>query len=222
MVYESQAMEARKRVDIAGPSGELRLLTRRERRKREMHDRILRAALDLFERQGFEAARIDDICERADVAQKTFFNYFPTKQHLVEEIVDVLFVNLETIIDESRRQAGGTAARLVYFFERLAIEAERAGPMHRELLREVIRHANVSRSQREKTRKLQESLNALIEDGVCAGDVSKDHCPAVLAQMVLNSFFGIILSWVSVDDYPLRTHAAEAGRFLGQAIVRSN
>jgi AcrR family transcriptional regulator len=187
-----------------------------------MHDRIVHAALDLFETQGFQAVRIDDICERADVAQKTFFNYFPTKQHLVEEIVDVLFVNLETIIDQSRRQSGGTAVRLAYFFERLGIEAERAGPMHRELLREVIRHANVSRSQMEKTQKLQDALNALIEDGVRAGDVSQDHCPAVLAQMVLNSFFGIILSWVSVDNYPLRTHAVEAGRFLGQAIVRSN
>jgi AcrR family transcriptional regulator len=215
-------MEARGKPDWGRFLAEQQPLTRRERRKREMHDRIVVAALDLFETGGFQATRIDDICERADVAQKTFFNYFPSKQHLVEEIVEVLFVSLQAIVDQSRRQAGGTAARLAYFFEHVAIEAERAGPMHRELLREVIRHANVNRSQREKTRKLQEPLSALIEDGVRAGDVSKDHCPAVLAQMILNSFFGIMLSWVSVDNYPLRMHAAEAGRFLGQAIAKSN
>jgi len=205
-------------IEHGGAAVESPPLTRRERRKREVHDRILGAALELFENQGLEKTRIDDICELADVAQKTFFNHFPTRQHLVAEIADVLFVQLRQVVDESRTVRGGVAERLVYFFDRLAVETEQTGPMHREVIREVIRSANLTRSQAEHTRKLVESLRVLIEGGLEAGKVTPEYSVELLTQMVLNSFFGIMLSWISVDDYPLRKHAAEAARFLGKAI----
>ena len=69
---------ANARADLPG-------LSRRERRKREVHDRILEAAVERFEQSGFEGTKVDEICEAADVAQKTFFNHFPTKQHLFRE-----------------------------------------------------------------------------------------------------------------------------------------
>ena len=72
--------------------------SRRERRVREVHDRIVAAAMDLFGTRGVESTKIDEICEAADIAQKTFFNHFPTKQHLV--------LNLE--IREVIRRANAT------------------------------------------------------------------------------------------------------------------
>ena len=65
------------------PSGGL---TRRERRKLELRGRILEAARELFAEQGFGETRVADVCERADIAQKTFFNYFPSKLDLLREI----------------------------------------------------------------------------------------------------------------------------------------
>ena len=50
--------------------------SRRERRKLEVRERIVEAAIALFDEQGFEATKVADICERADVANKTFFNHF--------------------------------------------------------------------------------------------------------------------------------------------------
>jgi AcrR family transcriptional regulator len=38
------------------------------------------AALDLFERDGFDATSVEQIAERADVARRTFFHYFPGKE----------------------------------------------------------------------------------------------------------------------------------------------
>jgi AcrR family transcriptional regulator len=55
-------------------------LTRRDRKKQATRDAIIEAALDLFEQQGFTATTIDEISERADVAQRTFFRYFETKE----------------------------------------------------------------------------------------------------------------------------------------------
>ena len=60
-------------------------LTRRERRKLEVRGRIVEAARDLFRAQGFSATRVTEICDRADVAEKTFFNHFPTKQRVLAD-----------------------------------------------------------------------------------------------------------------------------------------
>jgi monoterpene epsilon-lactone hydrolase len=61
-------------------------LTRRERRKIEMRERILEAAVALFDEHGFAATKVSEICEQADIAHKTFFNHFPSKQDLLSEI----------------------------------------------------------------------------------------------------------------------------------------
>src|SRR5215467_7707214 len=56
---------------------------RRERRRVETREKIFRAAMKLFAERGFFATTTEDITEAADVGQGTFFNYFPTKQHVL-------------------------------------------------------------------------------------------------------------------------------------------
>src|SRR5574339_913721 len=55
-------------------------LTRRERKKEETKGRIAEVALELFRRNGVDATTVEEICDRADVAKGTFFNYFPRKE----------------------------------------------------------------------------------------------------------------------------------------------
>src|SRR5450631_3073192 len=56
---------------------------RRERRRQETHERIFRCALRLFAQRGYLDTTVEEITEAADVAKGTFFNYFPTKEHLL-------------------------------------------------------------------------------------------------------------------------------------------
>lgn len=55
----------------------------RERKKRERRRRIEEAAIDLFERDGFDATTIEQIAAAADIAPRTFFSYFDTKDDVV-------------------------------------------------------------------------------------------------------------------------------------------
>jgi AcrR family transcriptional regulator len=55
----------------------------REDKKRETRNRLERAALDLFERRGYDATTVDAVAARAGVSARTAFRYFPTKAHLV-------------------------------------------------------------------------------------------------------------------------------------------
>ena len=69
--------------------------TRRERRKHELRERILEASRELFDAQGVATTTVAEICERADVAQKTFFNHFETKPQLLREIAETVPVPVE-------------------------------------------------------------------------------------------------------------------------------
>lgn len=55
----------------------------RERKKRDRRRRIEDVAIDLFVRQGYDATTIEQIAAAADIAPRTFFSYFATKDDLV-------------------------------------------------------------------------------------------------------------------------------------------
>ncbi|HEX8977845.1 MAG TPA: TetR family transcriptional regulator [Solirubrobacteraceae bacterium] len=55
----------------------------RERKKAKTRAAIQAAALELFERHGYEATTVDQIAELSEVSQSTFFRYFRTKEDVV-------------------------------------------------------------------------------------------------------------------------------------------
>jgi AcrR family transcriptional regulator len=55
----------------------------RERKKRERRRRIEDAAIGFFEQQGFDATTIEQIAAAADIAPRTFFSYFDSKDDVV-------------------------------------------------------------------------------------------------------------------------------------------
>jgi AcrR family transcriptional regulator len=55
---------------------------RRETKKEQTKERILRAALELFREKGLERATTKEISRKAGIAEGTLFNYFETKEDL--------------------------------------------------------------------------------------------------------------------------------------------
>ena len=192
--------------------------SRRERRVREVHERILKAAIERFAEQGVESTKVDEICAVADVAQKTFFNHFPTKQHVVREIAEGFLHDLLAILDEARRQGGTTAQRLERFFTLIATEVERGGPMHRDLVMTVVRLVHGDRTEGTLSRRLYAAFGAMLRDGVRAGDVTRAYPVAVLSEIVVGTFNTLMLNWLGIDDYPFRARATVMARFLADAL----
>lgn len=65
----------------------------RERKKAQTREAIIDAAVDLFERNGYDATTVEDIAAEANISPRTFFRYFDTK--------------LEVILAESDAEAEG-------------------------------------------------------------------------------------------------------------------
>jgi len=61
---------------------------RRARRKAETRQRLVVAARAVFARQGIERTRINEITEEADLGFGSFYNYFPSKDAIVEAVLE--------------------------------------------------------------------------------------------------------------------------------------
>jgi AcrR family transcriptional regulator len=55
----------------------------RERKRAKTRARLAAAALDCFERKGFEESTVAEIAEAADLSPRTLFRYFASKEDLV-------------------------------------------------------------------------------------------------------------------------------------------
>jgi AcrR family transcriptional regulator len=194
---------------------------RRERRRREIHGRILQAALDLFERKGFSNTTALEISEAADVAEKTFYNHFPTKQHLIEELSERSLTGARALLAEVSRYPGTTVDRLRRFFERSADEVgDRSRTFTREVLGEAVRMAQVKGLAFEHNHQLRSALRAVFEEGLASGDIAPDRDVGFLSELAAASYLGIIINWVVVPDYPLADRLRQLGDVFSDLLLR--
>src|SRR5580765_6040248 len=79
------------------------LASRRERRSADIRERLFRSALGLFAQKGFAETTVEDITEAADVGKGTFFNYFPSKDHVLLAFSEMQLARLEIVVEEIRQ-----------------------------------------------------------------------------------------------------------------------
>src|SRR5215475_4038808 len=75
---------------------------RRQRRSAEIRERLFRAALALFAEKGFAETTVEDITNAADVGKGTFFNHFPSKEHILIAFSDMQLGKLERFVEAAR------------------------------------------------------------------------------------------------------------------------
>lgn len=89
----------------------------RLRKKAKQKAEILAAATELFRSNGFEETRMEDVGRLADVSLKTVYNYFPTKQSILIELVREDRIRMmalyEAILDEPHADLAEALARLI-------------------------------------------------------------------------------------------------------------
>src|SRR5215469_16296923 len=115
--------------------------SRRERRSLELRERLFRSALDLFAQKGFAETTVEDITNAADVGKGTFFNYFPSKDHILIAFSDMQIAKLQDGANQVRDAREPMTTFLRGLSIRLSAEPGRSPDLVRALLQ-----ANLSSS----------------------------------------------------------------------------
>lgn len=196
-------------------------LTRRERRKQEVRGRITEAALTLFANQGCEVTTVEEICEQADVARKTFYNYYPSKQELIRELSDaILYDETENLVDLAIEKCATSRERLRFFCDHLASNLERFETLERSLIHQTMLDLSSEETNApQKLGMLNAAFTRLIEEGRQRGDVNTRYSPAFLGEMAVGAMNAVILNWVHLDSYPVLQRIRELSDFLCELIT---
>lgn len=70
------------------------------------HEQVSRVALELFDRQGFDATTMDDVAAALHIGRRTLFRYFASKNDLVWGDFDRVLERLRADLDVADRKLG--------------------------------------------------------------------------------------------------------------------
>lgn len=192
-------------------------ITRRERRRNAVRDRILEAARSLFEQRGYDETKVSDICEQADLAYGTFFNHFGGKRELLRSMAEEAVHKVQEDLEDLIKEQGSIEDLLLALFVGGASEFEAAGNVRRDLLGKI--HAIAYTEAPEQSDRLfHAAFESFISECVARGLVRSDVPVETLAEVVAATFSSLALSWVHFDDYPVRERASAAARFLAESL----
>ncbi|AUQ75735.1 TetR/AcrR family transcriptional regulator [Phaeobacter piscinae] len=159
-------------------------LSRSQRRRR---DDIVEAALKVFERDGYEAAKMIDIAKEAEVAKGTLYLYFENKSVLLEGVIQTAILPALEQIGGAAKAHTGNAQELLEHHIRI-IAARQASPEMKMLIRLMIsapeQHAQLikffhTHVVQEGLELIRSTLRTGVESGEFRPDVA-DMDPLVL------------------------------------------
>ncbi|MFZ3214640.1 MAG: TetR family transcriptional regulator [Candidatus Acidiferrales bacterium] len=192
---------------------------RRERHRAETRDRLYRAALALFAERGFLETTVEDITEAADVGKGTFFNYFPTKEHILAEFGGQRTAALERFLEKAR----ATKGPVLDVLRELAGDAAGQADKGAALLRAIFAaHASCTSVRTELVKRIETSRRILIQIVLLAqerGEIRRDVPAADLARMVQRIFMGVTMSWSIKPESSLRKTSQEIWDLIRPALV---
>lgn len=191
---------------------------RRIRKSSEIRARLFRAALALFAEHGFADTTVEDITNAADVGKGTFFNYFPSKDHILLAFADMQLSKLQATIENLRT----TGEPLPHFLRTLALrmteEPGRNPTIVRALLQANLSSTPVREVMRRNHARAHELLTQFVKIGQERGEVRTDFPAGEIAHVFRQTVFGTLLIWSLCEDDSLSTRIRTAFDVLWQGL----
>ena len=187
---------------------------RRQRRSAEIRERLFRAALKLFAQKGFLETTVEDITEAADVGKGTFFNYFPSKDHILLAFGEMQLSKLEAAIEMARQ----TNEPMPEFLRSLGVRMTQEPTRNPAIIRALLQAYLSTTPVREAMMALQRRVHALhtqmIQLGQDRGEIRGDLPAAEIAHVFRQTIFGTLLIWSLYGDATLHSRIETAFNLL--------
>ncbi|MGR6917599.1 TetR/AcrR family transcriptional regulator [[Actinomadura] parvosata] len=167
----------------------------RRRRGRPGHDQsaILRAAVELFNRRGYDATSMGDLAKELGLTKPAIYHHVTSKEQLLGQALDDALDELTTVVTEAtRRPPGVSAYQRLREVVRRSVEVLVAHQPSVTLLLRVRGNSEIELAALERRRWLDDRLADLVADAVAEGALRDDVPPALVSRLL----FGMVNSLV--------------------------
>jgi AcrR family transcriptional regulator len=174
--------------------------------------RLYRVALALFAEYGHDGLSIDHYCQEAGISKGSFFQYFPSKSHLLEFVVLIFDDYVELLSEEIRQHdPGGTARqRLLYLYQALVVNSRLHQTEQRFylFLTHAVHHSQVALEGLDIERHLHAYVQEIIQQGETSGEIRRDFdiqltgyiVSAIISALLAHQFSGRPAPRQQIDD----------------------
>ncbi len=167
----------------------------RAEKKNKLRGKILANAIQLFMERGFDEVTIDDIIGQLEISQATFFNYFPSKDAILQQAAEDTVGRYQEMLEHEARRDAPTAEKVRRLLEAMGRGLQADKRFYRTLFtRSALNFGNVRAE-----RILSDLSAALLHEGQRRGEVSTEYDPHELADIFIGTYYAIILRWLHGD-----------------------
>lgn len=164
----------------------------RERKKARTREAIIEAALDLFERNGYDATTVEEIAAAAEVSPRTFFRYFESKLDLVMARSGEKHAGLGPLL--ASRPAGEGLVEAVREAMRAELAAQLADPLVRREFQVMLTTPSLRILAREHFYEEEAEMVPAVADRL--GRRDDDLVAQVAAGVIASALWVAVNRWV--------------------------
>ena len=168
----------------------------------ERRAQILEAALEVFARQGFHEARMDDIAQASGLSKGALYLYYKSKDAIIGALLHNLF---DVMLRRSRaieEEEGSARERILRITGRFADEVDllsKALPVMLEFYAVAARDRVVRASLGDMLDSYAALVTALLRPGIEPGECRAED-PESLAIALIAIWEGLTLLWATMPD----------------------
>jgi AcrR family transcriptional regulator len=164
-------------------------------------EQILQTATRLFAAQGYLNTGINQLIAESDVARRTFYHHFPSKEHVAAEYIDDTSKRWLVMLSEGtegRRTASGVVRGIFEVVEQLAKDTKYRGC---SMLNMAAEFAQSNSAMRARVKRAKQAQNAWLVERL--GAVSVSSATARQIDVLLEG--ALVSGGAHLDLEPVRT-----------------
>jgi len=172
----------------------------RPRRGRPGHDQesVLRRAVDLFNRQGYDATSMGDLAAELGLTKSAIYHHVPSKSHLLEQALDEALDGLTRALEAAASDESATAYERLRRAVHSSVEVLVQHLPAVTLLLRVRGNSEVELEALRRRRAIDDRLADLVRAAVDEGAL-RDDIPPDLASKLLFGMVNSLVEWVRPD-----------------------
>lgn len=181
------------------------------RRGRPGYDQetVLRRAIDLFNRQGYDATSMGDLARELGLSKSAIYHHVPSKEHLLASGLDEALDALSSTVTAIAATHSDSADMRLRTAIRSSVEILVDHLPAVTLLLRARGNSEVEQAALDRRRAIDDALAGLVRDAVREGSLRTDIDPELISRLLFGMVNGLV-EWFNPDGAVDATVVADA------------